>query len=254
MELVLLITFVSFMALTLGVPIKESGPPHLNHTKHIWPRPHRGDFKPPQRGSLHRRSERAPPPVIITKPPGTDPLHTENSNAFTIFGLDPSFFNSTISESEWNLAMPSTQDAASEEAESGSANGDDRAQQQHSNSTKVRRAKPVTPYKKDKALKNACMAAEGKVMVTPKQGKVPFWNLPPCYQKCVNEKAFDTWHHLGDIRELTVEEYCRSKQMWSDNWVFHSLQWCVGHTCKGASKPCYSENAARIWMTETCDR
>ncbi|RYP24977.1 hypothetical protein DL765_000205 [Monosporascus sp. GIB2] len=88
--------------------------------------------------------------------------------------------------------------------------------------------------------------------VWPREGKVPLWKLPPCYQKCVAQTATQTWGNLGDVRDLSTYDFCQGKWFWVDNWIYHAFQDCVGPSCRDHQPE--AEDASYVWMWETCHK
>ncbi|RYO80940.1 hypothetical protein DL766_007503 [Monosporascus sp. MC13-8B] len=88
--------------------------------------------------------------------------------------------------------------------------------------------------------------------VWPREGKVPLWKLPPCYQKCVVQTATQTWGNLGDVRDLSTYDFCQGKWFWVDNWIYHAFQDCVGPSCRDHQPE--AEDASYVWMWETCHK
>ncbi|RYP57075.1 hypothetical protein DL769_009708 [Monosporascus sp. CRB-8-3] len=88
--------------------------------------------------------------------------------------------------------------------------------------------------------------------VWPREGKVPLWKLPPCYQKCVVQTGSQTWGHIGDVRDLSTYDFCQGKSIWVDNWIYHALQDCVGPSCRDHQPE--AEEASYVWMWDTCHK
>ncbi|RYP35028.1 hypothetical protein DL767_004009 [Monosporascus sp. MG133] len=88
--------------------------------------------------------------------------------------------------------------------------------------------------------------------VWPREGKVPLWKLPPCYQKCIVQTGSQTWNNIGDVRDLSTYDFCQGKSIWVDNWIYHALQDCVGTSCRDHQPE--AEDASYVWMWETCHK
>ncbi|RYP90474.1 hypothetical protein DL770_003385 [Monosporascus sp. CRB-9-2] len=88
--------------------------------------------------------------------------------------------------------------------------------------------------------------------VWPREGKVPLWKLPPCYQKCVVQTGSQTWNNIGDVRDLSTYDFCQGKSIWVDNWIYHALKDCVGPSCLPYQPQ--ARDASYVWMWETCHK
>ncbi|KAH6656880.1 hypothetical protein BKA67DRAFT_655185 [Truncatella angustata] len=83
-------------------------------------------------------------------------------------------------------------------------------------------------------------------------GKVPYRKLPPCYVKCFDSEGQKTWPAIGDVRDLTADEFCHSQWTWSGNWIKEHLQFCVAGECDSCPRHCY--DPAKKWFDDVCGR
>lgn len=279
------IILASFLGQALGMPISssEAGPHYINQTNHHH-------HQSPQLESQHRlkplERRRSPPPLSpplrgnftrtqwdATQEEEEDTIDADDVD--TIFGHDVEYFNTPIDEEEWNLAYPpwfssssspspSSPDAMKEGGGVTPPTNDttiaavvpaaglmvDHHERTERDTIDTKHVSRALRKKKCMGSKKKCKRPEKPSGVTPKEGKVPFWDLPLCYQTCVNEKAWDTWGRIGDIRELTINEYCHTKWVWTDRWLYNSLHFCTKQECKGCQPFCGRDSA--IWYHQTC--
>ncbi|OTA99741.1 hypothetical protein M426DRAFT_16135 [Hypoxylon sp. CI-4A] len=80
--------------------------------------------------------------------------------------------------------------------------------------------------------------------------QVPWWNLNLCYVKCFASECCNGWPGLGDVRNLTVHEWCHSKWMAVEKWILNHLQFCVKHSCKHCRPECREQSDR--WQREMC--
>ncbi|KAH9900248.1 hypothetical protein F4778DRAFT_740905 [Xylariomycetidae sp. FL2044] len=81
--------------------------------------------------------------------------------------------------------------------------------------------------------------------------RVPLDRLPDCYRRCIDDNCCNMY--LGgphDVRQMTVDEFCRTKWFYVGNWLFDHLQWCVGPVCRSCRPGC--REASDRWMKEVC--
>lgn len=85
-------------------------------------------------------------------------------------------------------------------------------------------------------------------------GKLPYKRFPPCYAKCFDSEGIEskTSGLIGDIRDLTTEEFCRTKIWWTGLWFLRHLQWCTKGECKSCSKTCHHDAGKTYY--ELCGR
>ncbi|KAF7515413.1 hypothetical protein G7054_g14590 [Neopestalotiopsis clavispora] len=76
-----------------------------------------------------------------------------------------------------------------------------------------------------------------------RSGKLPYKRFPPCYVKCFDSEGIDakTWPAIGDIRDLTTEEFCHTQIAWTGLWVQQHLRWCTDVECKSCSNTCHHD-------------
>ncbi|KAI1405029.1 hypothetical protein F4819DRAFT_483026 [Hypoxylon fuscum] len=79
---------------------------------------------------------------------------------------------------------------------------------------------------------------------------LPWQELPKCYQDCFNSQCCNGWPMLGDVRNLTIHEWCHSKWIPAQNWVADHLQWCVKDACAGCRPRCRDDSVT--WAKEVC--
>ncbi|RYP71956.1 hypothetical protein DL769_004561 [Monosporascus sp. CRB-8-3] len=83
--------------------------------------------------------------------------------------------------------------------------------------------------------------------------KVPIDELPPCYYECMVENCCNMMiGGPGDVRDLTINEFCHTKWFYVGNWLFDKLVNCVGDKCKNCPDDCAAES--RHWMKRVCGR
>ncbi|KAI1408605.1 hypothetical protein F5Y13DRAFT_194079 [Hypoxylon sp. FL1857] len=78
----------------------------------------------------------------------------------------------------------------------------------------------------------------------------PFAELPQCYQDCIESNCCNGWPSLGDVRSLTVDEWCHSKWMQVQAWIHEHLQFCVKHACRDCRPECRDESTR--WQNAVC--
>ncbi|KAI3336998.1 hypothetical protein HD806DRAFT_24126 [Xylariaceae sp. AK1471] len=80
---------------------------------------------------------------------------------------------------------------------------------------------------------------------------IPYKELPPCHVKCWDSEAHKAmWVH--DVRELSVEDFCWKKRVWTESWMIDHLINCVVKNCNGCGKAC--GQASQAWMHKYCHR
>ncbi|OTA96239.1 hypothetical protein M434DRAFT_28102 [Hypoxylon sp. CO27-5] len=79
---------------------------------------------------------------------------------------------------------------------------------------------------------------------------VPFAELPQCYQDCIETNCCNGWPSLGDVRRLTVHEWCHSKWIPVHAWLYEHLQFCIKHACRECRPQCRDESIR--WQDEVC--
>ncbi|RYO88578.1 hypothetical protein DL762_003700 [Monosporascus cannonballus] len=95
-------------------------------------------------------------------------------------------------------------------------------------------------------------ASDFKVSYNEDQ-KVPIDELPPCYYECMVENCCNMMiGGPGDVRDLTINEFCETKWFYVENWIFDRLQDCVGEKCRGCRPQCGEES--NHWMKRVCGR
>ncbi|RYP05259.1 hypothetical protein DL764_003920 [Monosporascus ibericus] len=83
--------------------------------------------------------------------------------------------------------------------------------------------------------------------------KVPIDELPPCYYECIVENCCNMMiGGPGDVRDLSINEFCHTKWFYVGNWIFDRLVNCVGDKCKDCPDDCAGES--RRWMKRVCGR
>lgn len=84
-----------------------------------------------------------------------------------------------------------------------------------------------------------------------RKGKVPLHELPCCYQKCMIDNCCNAMiGGPGDIRELTTEEFCRTKWFYVGNWMLDHLSFCVKDLCASCRPGCKEDS--NKWMKRVC--
>ncbi|KAI0836456.1 hypothetical protein F5Y06DRAFT_298509 [Hypoxylon sp. FL0890] len=92
------------------------------------------------------------------------------------------------------------------------------------------------------------MASQG---VTYNPGDaVPFTRLPQCYQDCIESNCCNGWPSLGDVRRLTVDEWCRTKSIPVHAWLYEHLQFCIKDACRDCRPQCRDESIQ--WQNDVC--
>ncbi|KAI1809021.1 hypothetical protein GGS20DRAFT_573910 [Poronia punctata] len=88
-------------------------------------------------------------------------------------------------------------------------------------------------------------------MASDKEDKIPIWELPDCYQKCMDKNR----HHasfVGDVYDLSTHDFCWKYQFTIEEWMLDWLVPCVGRKCKSCRPGC-KEDSVR-WMKKYCGR
>ncbi|KAI2465843.1 hypothetical protein F4781DRAFT_376655 [Annulohypoxylon bovei var. microspora] len=79
---------------------------------------------------------------------------------------------------------------------------------------------------------------------------VPFKDLPYCYQKCIDANHNNGWPSLGDVRKLTIHQWCHSRWIPVQAWIHEHLQFCIGDACAYCRPEC--RDASSRWQREVC--
>ncbi|KAI2617972.1 hypothetical protein GGS26DRAFT_575615 [Hypomontagnella submonticulosa] len=79
---------------------------------------------------------------------------------------------------------------------------------------------------------------------------VPFWDLPRCYQDCIESNCCNASPTLGDVRKLTVHEWCSLKWIPVQNWIYDHLQYCVKDSCR--NEKAQSRQDSIKWQNKVC--
>jgi hypothetical protein len=81
--------------------------------------------------------------------------------------------------------------------------------------------------------------------------RIPYQELPPCHVKCWDSEAHKAmWVH--DVRDLSIEDFCWNKRVWTESWMIDHLIDCVVNNCKQCGKSC--GQASQAWMHKYCHR
>lgn len=77
-----------------------------------------------------------------------------------------------------------------------------------------------------------------------RRGKVPYRKFPKCYADCFGSEGVTskTSMFIGDIRDLTTDEFCHSQQGRVGTWIFDHLTWCVDRACAYCHPDCDRES------------
>ncbi|KAI1388126.1 uncharacterized protein F4822DRAFT_430880 [Hypoxylon trugodes] len=79
---------------------------------------------------------------------------------------------------------------------------------------------------------------------------LPIQDLPKCYQTCMESNCCNGWPSLGDVRKLTVHEWCHSKWIPVQNWIYDHYQFCVKDACQNCKIESRDESIR--WQKEVC--
>ncbi|XXG95262.1 glycoside hydrolase 3 [Hypoxylon texense] len=107
------------------------------------------------------------------------------------------------------------------------------------------------PYTED--LPGVLSEAMSLAKTDPRHGpndKVPWQELPQCYQDCISANCCNGWPGLGDVRNLTVHQWCHSKWIPVQNWMHDHLQWCIKDACRPCRPKCRDDSTK--WEKQTC--
>ncbi|KAI0177415.1 hypothetical protein BJ166DRAFT_491257 [Pestalotiopsis sp. NC0098] len=115
------------------------------------------------------------------------------------------------------------------------------------------------PYSNTTTLTQNITATDNQSLYTRddqwgRPGKFPYRRFPPCFVDCFDSEGIDskTWPAIGDIRDLTTDEFCRTQQTWVMGWVIDHLQFCVRGACADCRRPCNQQ--ARDTWTDICGK
>ncbi|KAI0377366.1 hypothetical protein F5Y04DRAFT_291866 [Hypomontagnella monticulosa] len=79
---------------------------------------------------------------------------------------------------------------------------------------------------------------------------VPFWDLPQCYQTCIESNCCNGWPSLGDVRKLTVHQWCSSRWIPVQAWIYEHLQFCIKDSCRNEREQ--SRQDSIKWQNKVC--
>lgn len=71
-------------------------------------------------------------------------------------------------------------------------------------------------------------------------GGYPYRELPKCYVECSDSEGSKTWPAIGDVRDISKDEFCHKHWAWVDAWITEHLQFCVAGGCQGCTD-CHAE-------------
>ncbi|KAI8633907.1 hypothetical protein F5Y19DRAFT_257262 [Xylariaceae sp. FL1651] len=81
--------------------------------------------------------------------------------------------------------------------------------------------------------------------------RVPLWELPECYQKCIDHNCCKAmW--IKDVRKLSTRQFCWTMRFSIERWMLDHLQYCVGPHCRPCRPECRIESTK--WMKKYCHR
>ncbi|KAK9418692.1 hypothetical protein SUNI508_07712 [Seiridium unicorne] len=111
----------------------------------------------------------------------------------------------------------------------------------------------------DTAMTPRCTSTSARSTLTAgfeegRPGKVPYRRFPQCYVDCFDSEGTDdkTWPAIGDIRDLTTEEFCHTQWTWVGTWFKEHLQFCTGGACAHCSPQCNED--AKTYFDSLCGR
>ena len=81
---------------------------------------------------------------------------------------------------------------------------------------------------------------------------VPIDTLPPCYRKCVLDNCCNFWAGPGpgDVRDMTVNDFCHKSSIKVFNWMWDHVAPCVKYECASCRPKCWEDS--NVWMKNVC--
>lgn len=126
----------------------------------------------------------------------------------------------------------------------------------YGNSTIAITAPKHTPGQPSVPLSGLTSASEIGTQVSRsdegRPGKIPYRRFPKCYADCFDSEGTDdkTWPAIGDIRDLTTDEFCHQHWTWVGIWFKDHLQFCTSGQCENCHPTC--DHEAKITFRELC--
>ncbi|KAI0394765.1 hypothetical protein F5Y17DRAFT_457677 [Xylariaceae sp. FL0594] len=139
---------------------------------------------------------------------------------------------------------------------------------------------------------NAPIVVTSSKAAAKKKDRIPLWELPECYRKCIDKNAHNATpavqptvlrynvstsssesfiepsnklvgvdanvisppntDFIGDVRELSTHDFCWKMRFSVEAWMLDHLIYCVGHKCKACTPGCTKEST--VWMKKYCHR
>lgn len=100
-------------------------------------------------------------------------------------------------------------------------------------------------------------SAGGKNRLVARVGKdykpddpLPIQKLPPCHQECFRRNHNNGWPRMGDVLEMTVNQFCHERWLQVGNWLIDHILDCVNEICTDCGDEC--GEASTKWMQDTC--
>lgn len=78
---------------------------------------------------------------------------------------------------------------------------------------------------------------------------LPISKLPPCHQECFKRNHHNGYPKMGDVFDMTVEDFCHRKWFQVGNWLIDKIIPCTNRGCKDCPNDCIE---VAQWMLDTC--
>lgn len=78
---------------------------------------------------------------------------------------------------------------------------------------------------------------------------LPISKLPPCYQECFKRNHHNGYPKMGDVFDMTVDDFCHRKWFQVGNWLLDKIIPCTNRGCHECPNRCME---VAQWMLDTC--
>lgn len=80
---------------------------------------------------------------------------------------------------------------------------------------------------------------------------IPVEELPPCYQRCIEQYRYAVPYGVSDVLEMTINEWCVTRRRALQAWFEEALYGCIMHNCGPTCFPgCRDEST--VWAKNIC--
>ena len=152
--------------------------------------------------------------------------------------------NDTITKPEVKANI-STKSSVSENNDAADAHGKDLLLSYFFNRLTNGTTKPPHKHNTNTTLNERAAQCSGDDMV-------PIEALPPCYKKCVLDNCCNFWAGPGpgDVRDMTVNDFCHKSSIKVFNWMWDHVAPCVKNECTDCRPKCWEDS--NTWMKDVC--